>query len=248
MIVRKLVIVCLLFCIGCGTTRYSSEQMQGTYYSQSDSSIRIIIRENTFTQLDLRKRGHLATPCCDTIVVGEFDFDRRGFVRISSPDWLSNMYIEMDVTESISTFKDSIIFHIYNPIDQSYKMNNSKGGELEYLFLVQPIGGSLSYFKENRIRFDKSRVSFYNPQMRGIHNFMIGIIPKESMFVKNIYIREVNTLEYEVKNKNSNEFVINIPRLTYGFFSYKRLKSAYAKIVNRNTIVWEGEVYERFKN
>lgn len=52
-------------------------------------------------------------------------------------------------------------------------------------------------------------------------------------------------LPYEVKNSNSNVFKINIPELSYGYLSYKRLNGDFVKIINRNKLLWDGKEYIR---
>ncbi|MBO9153793.1 hypothetical protein ACFOTA_16355 [Chitinophaga sp. GCM10012297] len=151
----------------------------------------------------------------------------------------------MEVTEKKKQGVDSVFFEITNPVEQAYGKYNPAGGDLIYTLLVQPVSNSLDYFKENNLPFTGRRIRFYNPSKVDVFSFLITIVPKRSIPVKNIAVRELYTMEYHVKNKGSNYFEINMPQLNYGYISYKRLKEDSAKITAPDTIVWDGVTFVR---
>jgi hypothetical protein len=228
----------------CIILKFSARDLQGVFICKENSDYKIILRGNTFTYVNTGMIGDLAAQCCDTLAVGTFDLDERGFLVISSPNWLNTFFINMDVIEKSTPEKDSIIFRITNPIETASR-RNSKNGELEYSVVVQPESGAPDYFIENKQIFDESRIAYFNPKKVGVYSFQISIMPKTTISVKNIAVREVYALEYIVKDQSSNFFEINMPALNYEFISYRRLKGAYAKIIDKHTIIWEGKKFTR---
>lgn len=237
-------IIIIVILKGCKTSQFSQIGMQGVYFLKNDRSVKISLSGNTFTLIDSKKNGHMATPCCDTLAIGEFKVEDN-FLVVNSPRYFNSIFLDMDVKEKTLHDLDSIVFHINNPIETMYHRYNSKGGELDYSLFVQPKGSSLEYFREHIKSKVDNKIVFLNPQRLSVNNFFIMIEPKSSINVKNISVREIYTLTYQVKNATSNFFEISIPQLTYGYISYKRLNSFYVKIINSNKILWEGEEFIR---
>src|SRR5258708_1253383 len=230
---------CLAAPMKCLSQRSIHEKINGVFKLKGDTCVKLIIHNDRFAFIDSRKKDHLATPCCDTITFGDVSSGDKGFLRFDSDPSLNSIFVGMSVVEKKDDGTDSIAFNIRNPIEDGYKKNKSAGGELIYKLLVQPRGEDIGYFKENNQPFESGYIRFYNPSRRGIIDFTITIDPKMSIYVKDIAVRELQTLTYTVKNKAANVFEIYIPQLSYGFIGYRRLKGAYAKLIDQNTILWE---------
>lgn len=246
-VTTSLVVFMATYFFGCASVKFNPQNLQGTFTSRGNHNTKIVIAGNSFTYIDLTQSGHLASPCCDTLAIGDFEIDRRGFLVINSPDWLNDIFVDIVVNEKNTTNNDSVTFIITNPIETGTTKTNSSKSELEYSLLVQPKSGSLNYFRENNQVFDRNTITFFNPEKLSIDNFSILVKPKSSIFLKNLAVRELNSLEYHVKNSSSNIFEIEIPKLTYGYLSYKRMNGEFAKVIDNNTISWQGKEFIRSK-
>jgi hypothetical protein len=237
---KKLLVTLSLSFIGIACFSQTTQKIGGVFNFSGDTAIKLIINSNKFAYINPIKRGDLATPCCDTITYGDISYDSSGFLILKSDPSLNSVFIGMEVIEGKKEGSDSIFFNIHNPIEQDYHKFNSKGGDLIYSLLVDPYSRSPNYFKENNQPFEGRYVRFYNPAKLGLEDFTISITPKNSIYVKNLAVRELSTLTYKVKSKTSNVFEIYMPQLTYGFISYERINGDYAKFVDQNTIIWKG--------
>ncbi|WP_221417881.1 hypothetical protein, partial [Fulvivirga kasyanovii] len=55
----------------------------------------------------------------------------------------------------------------------------------------------------------------------------------------------VTSMQYEVKDTESNVFKVNMPELTYCYLSSLRLDGDYVKILNKNQLEWDGHIYTK---
>ncbi len=227
-----------MFCLA-----QTSKRINGLFYWENDTSVKLIIKNGKFAYIDSRKIGHLATPCCDTLAYGYITFENNEYLKLEGDSSLNPMFISMNVVERKIKDSDSVFFSIQNPIEKEYEKFNSKGSDLIYKLLVEADSKSIDYFKENNQPFENGNIQFYNPEKRSIDNFSITIEPKNSIYVKNLSVRELNTLTYYVKNKESNFFEINMPQLSYGFISYKRIHGEFAKFKNGDEIIWDNKKF-----
>jgi hypothetical protein len=237
-----------LLVAGCASQKSLYKGIEGTFVSKKDTTVKLVINNGNFYLTDSRRNDHLATLCCDTITFGNVHSDGNGILIFNSDPSLNPIFIDMDVVEHQNANQDSIIFHIKNPIEKEYRKYNDKGGDLIYTLLVQPSASSIDYFRENNQTFEDNVIRYFNPDRLSISSIKVTIVPKQSIPVKDISVREIHTLEYKAKNRESNNFEINIPQLSYGFIGYKRLRDDYAKIVNQNTIAWDGTEFVKAGN
>lgn len=238
----------LIFFLGCIPTKFNAQNLEGIFILKDNRKVKIVLEGKLFAYIDERKDEHLPILCCDTLAIGEFEIDNKGFLIVDSPGWLNDVFVDIVVNEKIIAGKDSVTFFISNPIETDLRKFNSEKSDLEYSLLVQPKSGSLDYFKENNKAFDENEIIYYNPRQLPIADFTIMIRPKSSIYIRDIQTWELHSLEYKVKNPGSNSFEIDIPKLSYGYLSYKRLHGEYVKIVNKDLIVWEGKEFVRSKN
>jgi len=233
--------ICLATTMKSYSQRY--KMVNGVFAWKNDARLKLVIRDGSFTYIDARKGGDLATPCCDTLTYGGISLDRSGFLLLKSDPSLNPIFIGMYVTERKNPGSDSIEFIIHNPIEEQYRKYNSGGGDLTYTLSVSPTSQGSDYFKDNMRPFQDSHIRFYNPQKAGVSSFTITIQPQCSVYVKNLVVREMSTDTYTAKDNSTNVFEISIPQLSYGFISYLRLDGDYAKIVDKNRIIWKGKEF-----
>ena len=225
-----------------------SINIDGVFVLKNDKNVKIIIKNGRFVYIDSRQNGDLASPCCDTITYGYVKVNSDGYLEFESDSSLNSIFVSMDVTEKVNRKTDSIFFIITNPIEEHFKNRKSKEkGDLSYTLLVYPKSSTSSYFKENTETFERGFIKYYNPDRLAINDFTITIEPKNSMYVKNIAVRALSTTTYKVRNSKANIFEINIPQLSYGFISYRRIEGSFAQWIEQNVIIWEGKEFIKSK-
>ncbi|QMU63059.1 MAG: hypothetical protein GKR88_01415 [Flavobacteriaceae bacterium] len=231
----------------------SKSEIKGEYEQKGDKGIKLFLKENSFVLIDTYKQEHLPPyNCCDTLAYGKWEIDKKlPLLILSTPEELgdaSNIYdsyyLNMDVIEELKPQSDSITIIINNPIENFYKQQSKRVGEIEYTVSIS----------SNDINFDSSMLGKrYNSNLIvlsrkenvNIDKLEIEILVKSDISIKKLEARYVYTLPYDVKNGKSNVFKIDIPELSYGFLSYKRLDDDYVKILNKNKLLWDGKEYIR---
>ena len=228
----KYLFVAIFFLGSCTTSRFISKDLIGTYVQQENKNVQLILNEKTFLCIDKHEPFDLAPPCCDTITYGSWGID-HGFLKLNSPDELTSYFVFMDVEEKVKE-DEFIYFYFENPIE---RVNY---GELYYSIYVT--GKGVNYQDIVSKEFNKYPIKISKPKYN-IEKFEITIAPKCDIYTRHLREREFYTLEYEVKNANSNVFKINLPQLSYNFISHKSLKGDYVKIANKNKLIWDGKDY-----
>lgn len=240
----KYLYIVMFFLNSCVSYKFQSKDLTGVYLQQENRNIKLVINKEGFLHIDANMQMYSPTfKCCDTLSYGYWCMDNdRGFLMLSSPEELNTSYTFMEVEEKKMEENDSIYFYIDNPIEMHYKINKEKYRELFYTISITTNNSNF----DSRFTFEKydtNPIKLYNPNHVNIQKFNISIIPKCDIPVRNIEIKEIYTIEYEVKNPNSNVFKITLPQLDYGYISYRRLTNDYIKIVNKNKLMWDGKEY-----
>jgi hypothetical protein len=244
--------VCLfvLAITGCKPFHYSEKDIEGTFTRSNDDSSFLKYDLNfyngNFSLVDARDyskvHGGRWYNCCDTLTYGQWKIDNTHGVLIMSTPTLSDGYVRSTVTEEISGSPDSVYFIISNPIEKRMGKVHS---DVTYMlsFASSPEELEVSY---DEVEYNSNRIVMPNPHHDRIIFFAIYIYPAHNLRVNNIAVNSANIgVEYTVKTRGANVFKIDIPKLTYGFFTYLRLKDHLVKIVNKNEIIWDGVRYLR---
>jgi hypothetical protein len=239
----KYLIVVLWFLSSCSTIKYLPEDLKGVYLQEGAPNVQFVLNDRTFLYVDTYMQMD-APPykCCDTLAYGSWSIDKGcGLLILNSPEELNTSYINMDVKEKSELSSDSLYFFIYNPIENHYKEYNEKYRELFYSLLItsdSPDFDARLAVKE----FDVNPIKQPKPKSN-IESFSIKVIPKHNIPVQHIGVREIYTLDYNVKNPNSNVFIIKLPQLSYNYINYLRLVGDYVKIESKNKLIWNGKEY-----
>jgi hypothetical protein len=107
---KTLLFIIFSSCIGLNSMSQQPQKIEGVFCLSTDSAIKLIISKTKFAYVDLRKRGDLATPCCDTITYGDVSYDSSGFLIIKSDASLSSIFIGINVVEGKKEGSDSNFF------------------------------------------------------------------------------------------------------------------------------------------
>ena len=95
--------------------------------------------------------------------------------------------------------------------------------------------------------FDTNKFALANKDRSKLRSFSVATVPKGSYNGRSLGIRRIYTPMYKIKNEKSNVFNIDIPELTYEFITYLRLRNDFIKIIDKNTLEWDGNKYIRIK-
>lgn len=227
-----------LILISCGLNKDVSKDITGVYLQKDNKRIELHLNNNTFVIKDNFKPSHLAIEeykCCDTIAYGNWKKE-NDFLSFSSPKELSTFYLNTIIKEETVLSNDSVIFVIDNPIERSLKKENKNSRDLYYSIDVGT--------KSNGIISKKSNSNVFKiKNVKGINKIEITIYPSIDINLRSIANKEFYTLPYEVKNTNTNIYNIDIPKLNYGYLSYKRLNNDYVKVISKDKLLWEGKEY-----
>jgi hypothetical protein len=240
----KYLIIVIWFLSSCSTIKYLPEDLTGVYLQEGNEHEQFVLNDDaTFFYVDTYEQMD-APPykCCDTLAYGYWSIEKGcGLLKINSPEEINTSYIYMDIKEKSEFSNDSLYFYIYNPIEDHYKKYNEKYRELFYSLLVtsnSPDFDARLAAKE----FDVNPIVLPRPKSN-VESFSIKILPKNNIPVRHVGVREIYTLDYGVKNLNSNVFVIQLPQLSYNYISYLRLVDDYVKIENKSKLIWNGKEY-----
>ena len=229
---------------GCSSSHLSRTQnrISGTYQNK-EFNYRIQFTDSSFVYTKGGKNNVLAEPCCDTIAFGSWRQDSQGYLTLNSPDWMKTFFVDFEVKENNKPSNDTIYFYINNPIEEQQKKDHSSNSDLIYSLSVLPEGGSYDYFKENGRDFDAPVIKYFNPRHLGLESFSITLQAASTMPVRNLSVRYLLTVPYKIKSPKTNVFEIYFPGLSYAYFNLKRLNEDYLKIIDSNTLRWDGLNY-----
>jgi hypothetical protein len=201
---------------------------------------KLVFAGSEFAYIEASKGHGLANPCCDTISYGHWKRYDPGYIILNSPDELKTFFVNCHITEKTDRSPDTIYFYIKDPIQEENEKNHNRSNELSYQLNVSAVGGFSGSFKENRETFDTSEIKYSNPDKLSIDNFSVSASANCSMYVKNIAVRTIFTLPYKVKDPTSNVFEIQMPQVTYNFFSSRRLNDDFVKVLGPKRLLWDG--------
>lgn len=225
----------LFITTSCTSFKFLPEDFEGIYEQKDLEGYKLVFKDGTFSHIDTYEQAHMPPfDCCDTISYGYWELEKPGVLKLFSDPKLF-LPLDLLVKES-KTASDSVYFIITNPIENLYE-ENERPEILYTLFTNAGRGFNFSMYH------DSNKISFENPNKKDVKRFNISIYPKHTFRGRNIGTREAVTVEYSVKDVGSNVFEIQIPELDYGYLTYKRLNDDYVKIVNKNKLIWDGNVF-----
>lgn len=209
---------------------------EGIYVNENNKNIQLILKDGYFLQIDKEPKKDLALfKCCDTLSFGKMEYlNNDSLLAFTSSKDINSEFISFSVQEYEEANQDSIKFIFSNPIESHYKRFGESYRELFYS--VEILNGNFQ-----NIISDKNPIKI-NAENE-IKEFQIKIYPKFDIPLNHLEVREVILKPYKVINYKANVFRINISQLDYGYLSFKRLNEDYVRVVNKSTLVWDGNVY-----
>jgi len=246
MVIKYIIVFVLsLFLISCATYNILPQDLKGIYTQKENKRIELHLNDKTFVLKDNFEPTHLAIElykCCDTITYGNWKIDNSNFLSISTPKELSTFYLNFEVDEKKDFSKDSLYFLIENPIEKFNKKNNSKNRDISYQLIIS---SNKSKFDNTIVKklFSTNYITIPIDENLSIESIELVVHIDCKASIRNVETKEIYTLPYEVYNSKTNIFKISIPKLNYGYISYKRLNNDYIKIVNKSTLLWNGKEY-----
>lgn len=238
--------VWLLILNSCSPSKFLHGDIQGRYIQDKNNNISMTFSGNAFAFVDKSTNNDLALyTCCDTITYGLWGLDNsRDFLYLNSADLLNRSILSIQVAEKKINETDTLYFSLNNPIEQHYKLYNTKNRDIYYRVAIDTrnFGFLNNVFL---IRYDTNLIKIPKPKGAIVDKFSIFIYPKSNFGGRNIGTFEVTTLEHQVQETSANVFEVNIPLLDYGYLSYIRLNKDFVKIINKNKLEWDGHTYSK---
>ncbi|MFD0862224.1 hypothetical protein ACFQ1M_08380 [Sungkyunkwania multivorans] len=244
---RYILLVLSFLIISCSSYKYLSGDLEGTYSKTDDNDIKLILNQKSFLYINEYKQEHLPSyDCCDTIAYGNWKINKEGYIELTTPEEISTSYLNVDVIEKeVKKSKDSLYVFIDNPIEKFSKNDNRKTSKLLYQLAISSNNNNFDNAIALR-KFDKNKIAIAKKDNDlKINSIEVIVYVQSDISLSNLELREVYTMPYKVNNANTNSFNINIPKLNYGYLSYKRLENDYVKIVNKQKLVWNNVEFLR---
>lgn len=222
----------------CIAQKFLPKDIQGIFVQKNDKRTQLQLNNQSFVLWDNFEPSHLAIKphkCCDTIAYGKWNLN-DGFLSLSTPEELATFYLTANVKEEYERNNDSITFIITNPIEKFRKQNQVMSNELYYkIILMTKDGNTINKSLDSNI------ITFQN--IKDVKTIEIEVYPKYNIDIREISSRVVYIFPHTIVNTNANIYKIDIPELSYSYLTYKRLNQDYIKIIDKNTLLWDGNEY-----
>jgi len=183
--------------------------------------------------------------CEDTIAFGKWRLDKDlDLIRVQSPDYLISSKMGFSLEEKIIEHTDSIYFEINNPIESHYEkfFYSEKAREISYIINIKSNSEALIH-QLNYKEFKSNKRVIKRKNYEEVLEISIMIIVNSNFSEQYLNFKDIYTDSYKVENTKSNHFVIDIPNLSHCKIGSKILNQDFMKIVDANTIEWDGETY-----
>lgn len=231
----------------------NAQKVRGTYEQEEMNNINLHFSEDLFFFQDNFEYTHLpAYNCSDTLAFGYWEKEEKApFIKLFTNPMQYASLINMSVDESVKEGVDSVYFIINNPIEDQYaKYNDGNENARQVFYTVIIESGDSRYDTEiNFKNYYTNAISFGLPKTKKIKSFEITINPSKCVlgWRDNMPPHHVTTLQYEVKNANSNVFRVDIPELTFCYLSTLRLNGDFVKVLSNTQLEWDGHIYTKKK-
>jgi hypothetical protein len=216
----------------------------GKFEQAEYSDYKLIFKKDSFEYINTHKPFDLsAYPCRgERIAFGIWSRDEdSNLLRLKSPWYIISSILETNVSE-LNDNTDSLTFIVSNPIEKHHRLFNEIVRDLKYGIVLETNNFKLDDFLTKR--FEQNTIQIKRPAGTQLKSLTVFIEPANNMG-RPINVTSIETIRYDVKNENSNKFIIEIPRLTYEFISSLRLDDDFVKIIDSNRLEWKGKFYSR---
>lgn len=232
---NKVILVVFLVCVFF-TSCSSQQDLIGNYVSNKADNVQIVLENNNFLIIDKTDNSNLPFKCCDTISYGKWTNEKKGFLAFRSPEKFNTYTLNMNVKENVIGSGDSITLFVKNPIESHYLKFKEKYRELYYQLEISSNNADFDV-KLAQKKWETNKIMFLKPKEVIISSLILIIVPKTDMNVRNVQVKAITTLPFEISEKKSNSFEIVVPDLTYKYISLLRLENEFVKVDN-NVLIW----------
>jgi hypothetical protein len=187
----------------------------------------------------------------DTISYGTWNIDKE-FLVLNSAKEILGQFLHLCVKEAYVT-QDSITVEITNPYEEELTKRivaaNNKAfyKTRPFYYVVNFTGNNVGFVSKSGTIRGGNIIKYQGYNDLKISSISITIIPDNFNYPGYLSYKLVYTLPYETMNPNSNYFKINIPDFTSNYMNYRRLKGEFVKILGRDKLQWNNEIYIRDK-
>ena len=244
-----LIITGFILLVSCATIKKNNPvNISGTYKYKTFSGLydRDLILDSNGNFICLKKHiedTHMGHPHCDTIAIGRWKH-KDNLLYLSSYPMKSMLsgFINVnskEIQEKGGEQNDSTYFYIESPIENYFK-------ETGYRFIHYQIYGFADKTPDKGsifdISFNSNHFAISKKKLSGINILNIQIfVDTKSYPFQHLEFFKLSNLDYEVKNNQTNKFVIKIPDLTKSIFCRKRLNGDIVQIIDKNTLLWDNK-------
>jgi hypothetical protein len=233
-------LVCLMSCKS--TAILSNDDYRGVF-RKVDSGIRISLSDSTFTVVGDWK--HVKTPftCCDTITYGDwYLMPKERLLVFDNTNYLDG-YLKSNITAGIEKkYEDSIVIVVNSPLENDF-YGKDRSRDIFYLLEIET--EDWAYDSRMSIGYSQNVIKLYNPNHYKVKSITLYVKPNYNYKGRYFAERWFSTTLHELGNNANNVFEINIPDLTYPYLNYLRLKKDLIRIIDKNNLEWNGEIYKR---
>lgn len=174
----------------------------------------------------------------DTLSYGTWKVD-NDFIEITSDSKFFNRIFDAEVKESFSDSKDSIYVYVEDADVGSWDAVET------YPYLVFEVGFTTT---DKKNRFENYFHSDVIKDMAKIHVFdslnfpeiKIQIYPNIRNYPRKINTEYAHVFSFKRASNSVNTFHVKILDFDYKYFAYNRFNKEYIKIVNQDTLLWDG--------
>lgn len=209
------------------------ENISGSSYMGKDSQESIEFNNDKFIL-----RGF--SDFIDTLSYGTWKKEGNMLV-LDSDKKICSDFFDVEVQESFSGSKDSVYISIENKPD-----GLTDAADVFTPYLYYHVNRFFSYNQGNEsIPFIRNITLLNEPSLL---EFNLTIIPNLAIYDMKISGKAFVTYKYQIKSPKNNTFKIRILDFDKRYFAYRRFKGEYVKVIDKNTLLWDNELYIRNKN
>ena len=247
---KLLTITGFILLVSCATIKKTNPvNISGTYKYKSLLGLfeqdLILDSKGNFIYLNKHvEDAHVGHSYCDTIATGRWEHKDHLVYLSSYPTSLNNLSGLINVNikeiqEKGDEQNDSIYFYIESPIENYFKESGKRFIHYQIYGFADKTPNKSSIFD---ISFNGNHFVISKKKLSGINNLSIQIfVDTKSYPFQHLEFFKLSNLDYEVKNNQTNKFVIKIPDLRKSIFCRKRLNGDIIQIIDKKTLLWDNK-------
>ncbi|MDG4950152.1 hypothetical protein NLM59_04390 [Weeksellaceae bacterium KMM 9724] len=196
-------------------------------------------KNGNFFLYDSATYGHQKTQSrnCPLVSFGTWKNHGNKFIELNTADNILYPILDVQVA-SKSINNDSLSFEILTNIPEKFMNKVSYRLHLKY-------DGEYDFRNEISGRFKTNLITLKQPHFGvKIKSISVEVFYEPNRQLIDDYngFSAISTTELQV-DKQDNYFIIKIPDLDICYFEYERYEGEYLRILNKNELLWNNEIY-----